>query len=139
MKCRPCGSRETDERREADKKKKKGKGDEAAEGKLTVSISAHPRAKAGIRRARTRAAFFAFIAVLVLNLLGDQALFDAVWRALLAGIVVNVVVWRCAIVVWRHIILSELRREEEQRAERRRAERERLEAQAAEQSNFRTA
>ena len=39
--------------------------------------------------------------VLALNLVGDQDLFDAVWRALLAGIVVNVVVWRCAIVVWR--------------------------------------
>ena len=77
--------------------------------------------------------------MLVLNLLGDQTLFDAVWRALLAGIVVNVVVWRCAIVVWRHIILSEMRQVEEERAERRREERERLEAQAAEQSNFRTA
>ena len=44
--------------------------------------------------------------VLALNLIGDQDLFDALWRALLAGIVVNVVVWRCAIVVWRHIIIS---------------------------------
>ena len=60
--------------------------------------------------------------MLVLNLLGDQALFDAVWRALLAGIIVNVVVWRCAIVVWRHIIVSELRQVEEERAERRREE-----------------
>ena len=77
--------------------------------------------------------------MLVLNLLGDQTLFDAVWRALLAGIVVNVVVWRCAIVVWRHIIVSEIRQEEEARAERRREERERMEAQAAEQSKFRTA
>ena len=64
------------------------------------------------------------------------------WRALLAGIVVNVIAWRCAIVVWRHIILSELRQVEEQRAERRREEQERLEKQAAEQANasgFRTA
>ena len=70
---------------EEDKKKKKGKGDEAGEGTVTVSIAAHPRAKAGIRRARTRAALLAFVLVLVLNLLGDQTLFDAVWRALLAG------------------------------------------------------
>ena len=61
---------------------------------------------------------------------GDCAL-DAVWRALLAGIVVNIVVWRCAIVVWRHIILSEIRHEEEARAERRRQERERMEANTA--------
>ena len=109
-------------------KKKKGKGDGAGEGTVTVSISAHPRAKAAVRRARTRAAFLAFILVLVLNLLGDQTLFDAVWRALLAGIVVNIVVWRCAIVVWRHIIVSEIRQVEEERAERRRQEIERINA-----------
>ena len=109
-------------------KKKKGKGDAAGDGTLTVSIAAHPRAKAGVRRARTRAAFLAFILVLVLNLLGDQTLFDAVWRALLAGIVVNVIVWRCAIVVWRHIIVSEIREVEEARAERRRQEIERMNA-----------
>src|SRR5262245_50335391 len=98
----------------ADKKEKtkKKKGDDAP---LTVSISAHPRAKAGIRRARTRAAFGAFMLVLALNLVGDQELFDALWRALLAGIVVNVIVWRAAIVVWRHIILAEVQQEEERR------------------------
>jgi hypothetical protein len=117
------------------KKEKKKKKDEAAEGALTVSISAHPRAKAGIRRARTRAAFLAFVLVLVLNLLGDQTAFDAVWRALLVGIVVNIVVWRCAIIVWRHIIVSELRQVEEARAARRREELERMEARAAEQAN----
>ena len=90
-----------------DKKEKKDKGDDGDAS--TVSIAAHPRAKAGIRRARTRAAFGAFMLVLALNLVGDQDLFDALWRALLAGIVVNVIVWRCAIVVWRHIIVSELR------------------------------
>ena len=57
----------------------------------------------------------AFVLVLALNLVGDQTAFDAVWRALLAGIVVNVIVWRCAIVVWRHIVISELRAGEERR------------------------
>jgi hypothetical protein len=109
---------------------KKNKGDEESAGRLKVSIAAHPRAKAGVRRARTRAALIAFVLVLILNLLGDQTAFDAVWRALLAGIVVNLVVWRCAIVVWRHIIQSEIRQVEEARAARRREERERFEAQA---------
>jgi hypothetical protein len=118
------------------KEKKKPRDGEAAEGAVVVSISAHPRARVGVRRARTRAAFLAFALVLVLNLLGDQTLFDAAWRALLAGLVVNIVVWRCAIVVWRHIILSELRQVAEARAARRRAEFERLQAQAAaEQAN----
>ena len=99
---------------------------------VKVSIADHPRAKAGIRRARTRAALIAFILVLVLNLVGDQTPFDAVWRALLAGIVVNVIVWRCAIVVWRHILQSELEELRSKREERRREQEEKLEAMRAE-------
>ncbi len=114
------------------KDKKPGKAEETPE--TLVSISQHPRAQAGIRRARTRAAFLAFIAVFVLNLVGDQALFDAVWRALLAGIVVNIVVWRCAIVVWRHIVLHELEQVAEHRREQVRLQQERMEKLAADQA-----
>jgi hypothetical protein len=106
-----------------------GKGDKP---ELVVSISAHPRAKAGIRRARTRAALIAFALVLALNLVGDQELFDAVWRALLAGIVSNVVVWRFAIVIWRHIVIAEIRQLEEEHAEKVRVQREERERIAAE-------
>lgn len=110
-------------------KKKKGKQPETAEKKtVKVTISAHPRARAGVRRARTRAALLAFMLVLVLNLVGDQPPFDAVWRALLAGIVVNIIAWRCAIVVWRHLLIAELRQLEDSRLE---ARREHQEARAA--------
>ena len=112
------------------KKDRKGGGDGAI-----VSIAAHPRAKAGIRRARTRAAFGAFMLVLALNVVGDQDLFDAVWRALLAGIVVNVVVWRVAIVAWKHIIVNELRQEEERRIARMRERQEALAKLAAAQAD----
>jgi hypothetical protein len=116
-----------------DKKKPAKKGAEPAG--VTVSIAAHPRAKAGIRRARTRAALIAFALVLVLNLAGDQTAFDATWRALIAGVVVNVIAWRCAIVVWRHIVISEVRQLEDEREEQLRVRREKLEAVAAEQAN----
>ena len=102
---------------------------------LTVSIAAHPRAKAGIRRARTRAALIAFVLVLVLNLAGGQTAFDATWRALVAGLVVNVIAWGCAIVVWRHIVISEVRQLEEARAEQLREQRAKLEARTAEQAD----
>jgi len=115
-----------------DKKAKKGK--KAGKPEALVTLSQHPRAKAGIRRARTRAAFLSFVLVLVLNLVGDQDPFDAVWRALLAGIVVNVVVWRCAIIAWRHIVLHELKQVEEHRLEQRRLQQERLEKMAAERA-----
>ena len=113
-----------DEKASKSKKTKKGKGDGAPV--TNASIAAHPRAKAGIRRARTRAAVGAFALVLVLNLLANADAFDAVWRALVAGIVVNVIVWRCAIVVWKHVIVSELRQAEDEYAARVAAARERL-------------
>ena len=117
------------------KEKEKGKGkaekgDEARAGRLDRP---HPRAKAGIRRARTRGALIVFALVLVLNLVGDQELFDAVWRALLAGIVANVVIWRFAIVIWRHIVISEVRALEEERMEKIKAQQAEREKLAAEQ------
>ncbi len=115
-----------------EKDKGKGKSEKGDKPELVVSIAAHPRAKAGIRRARTRAALIVFALVLALNLVGDQQLFDAVWRALLAGIVANVVVWRFAIVVWRHIVISEVRQLEEEREEQLKAQREEREREAAE-------
>jgi hypothetical protein len=114
-----------------EKEKGKGKAEKGSGPELVVSIAQHPRAKAGIRRARTRGALIVFALVLVLNLLGDQELFDAVWRALLAGIVANVVIWRFAIVIWRHIVIGEVRALEEERMEKikaQQAERERLAA-----------
>ena len=114
-----------------EKEKGKGKAEKGDKPELVVSIAQHPRAKAGIRRARTRGALIVFALVLVLNLIGDQDLFDAVWRALLAGIVANVVIWRFAIVIWRHIVIGEVRALEEERMEKikaQQAERERLAA-----------
>jgi hypothetical protein len=118
------------------KKDDKKKGDEAEgdEGQVAVSIGNHPRAKASIRRTRTGAALIAFVVVLLLGLKGGQTTFDAVWRALLAGIVVNVVAWRIAIAWWRQIIINEVRRAGEQRAERIRAANEEAQRRAAAQS-----
>jgi hypothetical protein len=116
----------------AGKKDKKAEGEERQEP--LVTLSQHPRAKAGIRRARTRAAFIAFVVVFALNLMGDQELFDATWRALVAGIVVNIVAWRLAIIVWRHVVLQELEQVAEHRQEQQRLQQERLEKLAAERA-----
>ena len=116
-----------------EKEKGKGKAGKGDKPELVVSIAQHPRAQAGIRRARTRGALIVFALVLALNLIGDQELFDAIWRALLAGIVANVIIWRFAIVIWRHIVVSEVRALEEERQEKLEAEREEREKRAAEE------
>jgi hypothetical protein len=130
----------------SDKKAKKN-GDEgsAEEPKVeTVSIGNHPRARASIRRARTGGALLAFAVVLLLGLKSGQTAFDATWRALLAGVVVNIVVWRVAIAWWRQIIINEVRTVAERRAERQRAaieeaERRRAAAQPPDDPGFRAA
>jgi hypothetical protein len=115
--------------KEPDKDKDgKGKGDKP---ELVVSIAQHPRARAGIRRARTRGALTVFALVLALNLIGDQDAFDATWRALLAGIVANVIIWRFAIVIWRHIVIAEVRQLEEEREEQLKAAQEEREKKLA--------
>lgn len=98
-----------------------------------ASIAGHPRARTAIRRVRARVACGVFLLVLLVGLRGGQTPFDATWRALVAGIVANLVSWRCALVVWRHIIVAELRAAEEQYAERRRKAIEAAHARLAEQ------
>jgi hypothetical protein len=96
-----------------------------------ASISGHPRAKAAIRRARSRSAFVVFALVLLFGHHAGLTWFDATWRALVAGIAANVVAWRCALFVWRHLIVAELRQAEEVYAERRRRAQEAIEQRAA--------
>jgi hypothetical protein len=97
----------------------------------SASIAGHPRAKAGIRRARSRAAFVVFVLVLLFGHHAGLTWFDATWRALIAGIAANVVAWRCALFVWRQLIVAELRQAEEVYAERRRKATEAIEQRAA--------
>lgn len=116
----------------AKKPKKPAEGDAAAAPALpTASIAAHPRAKAAIRRARSRTAFAAFALVLLFGHHAGLTWFDATWRALIAGVAANVVAWRCALFVWRQLIIAELRQAEEVYAERRRKAIETLERRAA--------
>ncbi len=119
---------------------------EATPAVPSASIAGHPRAKLAIRRTRSRAAFIVFVLVLALGHQAGLSWFDATWRALVAGLAANVIAWRCAIFVWRHLIVAEMRRAEEIYAERRReareaAERRRDEAKkaAAENPSFRAA
>jgi hypothetical protein len=111
-----------------DKKAKKQKGaDEAASD--VVSVAAHPRARASIRRARARTALAAFAIVLLFSLHAGVPGQDAALRAVLAGLVGNLVGWACALAVWRQIVVQEVRIVADARAERARA---RAEARAAE-------
>jgi hypothetical protein len=110
-----------------DKKKKKDKG-EAAKAVQAISVAAHPRAKASIRRTRARVALATFGLVLFLSLNAGVTGQEAAMRALVGGLVGNLAGWACALAVWRAIVVQEVRSVEDARRARARA---RAEAAAA--------
>jgi hypothetical protein len=117
----------SDATEKAEKKAKKKKGAAGAPSEA-VTVAAHPRAKASIRRTRARVAIATFALVLFLSLKGGVTGQEAVMRAVLAGIVGNLAAWFCALAVWRQIVVQEIRTIEQARRERARA---RVEAAAA--------
>jgi hypothetical protein len=118
----------------ASKKDKKKKDAEAAAtdgAPEAITLRSHPAAMASIRRLRARAALTAFALVLLLSLHSGVLLPEAAARALAAGVAVHLAAWKVGVVVWRQIVLVQVRTVEETRRERARERAERV-ARAAE-------
>ena len=79
-----------DEKAGKEKKGKKGKGTGGG-----PSVANHPRARAQIRMAKGWGGLIGFVI--------------AGLRALAAGVAGYVVAWGCAVTVWRHLVVAELR------------------------------
>jgi hypothetical protein len=90
-------------------KKKSKKGAETPDAAKTISVAAHPRARASIRRTRARTALAAFAIVLFLSLNSGVPEQEAALRALIAGLVGNLAGWACALAVWRSLVMAELK------------------------------
>lgn len=85
-----------------------------------MRLSEHPRARAGIRRAKGAAGLAAFAIVALLALRANLPLPDVALRALIGGLVGYFVGWAVAVMVWKQIALAELeqaRRRREARLE----------------------
>jgi hypothetical protein len=90
--------------------KKKKNAEAPPEGAITViSVGAHPRARASIRRTRARTALAVFAIVLFLSLGAGVPGQEAALRALVAGLVGNLVGWACALAVWRSLVMAEFK------------------------------
>ena len=102
----------------SDKKKgKQGKQGTAGADDGAIRVSAHPRARASLRRWRGRAGLGALVVAVLLSLHAHLPMFDAVARGLIAGIVAQFVAWTAGVVLWRHLILAELEAVREKREE----------------------
>ncbi|MGA8352906.1 MAG: hypothetical protein WB698_01905 [Solirubrobacteraceae bacterium] len=75
------------------------------------SIAEHPRAARHVRQARQAAGLIGFL-VAGWTSMATSTLAETLLRALIAGVVCQVVVWAAAVALFRHLILAELRSRE---------------------------
>lgn len=92
---------------EGKKDKKKGKGSQ--ESSAGPSIASHPRASYQVRRAKGWGGILGFGISAYLSYRAGVPTFDLGLRALIAGIVGYMLAWACAVSVWRHLMVAELR------------------------------
>jgi hypothetical protein len=97
-----------------DKKKKKDKkagtgAPVGADGAIAPSVAGHPRARAAVRRAKGWGGLAGFALAAYLSMNAGVPAADAGMRALVAGVAGYMLAWACAVTVWRHLVLAELR------------------------------
>jgi hypothetical protein len=93
------------DKKDKDKKGKKGKADASA----GPSVAAHPRASYQVRRAKGWGGLAGFAIAAYLSYKAGVPTVDLGLRAIIAGIVGYLLAWACAVTVWRHLVLAELR------------------------------
>jgi hypothetical protein len=89
----------------------------AASGPALPSVANHPRAAAQVARAKAWAGLAGFLLVGWLSLQAGVPTADLLLRALAAGVGAYVLAWACAVAVWRHLVIAELRAVRRARAE----------------------
>lgn len=90
------------------KKPKQAKGGKST-GADAMSVANHPRAGAQVARAKAWGGLGGFLLVGLLSMRAGVPTADALLRALLAGVVGYVAAWAAAVLVWRHLVVAELR------------------------------
>jgi hypothetical protein len=74
-----------------------------------VRLSSHPRAKHQIRLAKGWAGLAGCALAGYASWHGGAPFFDTLLRALLWGVAAYMLVWFCAVQVWRHVAVAEVR------------------------------
>jgi len=92
------------------KPKKDAKKDVRRQGGTAMpSVANHPRAGAQVARAKAWGGLGGFLLVALLSLRAGVPAPDALLRAIAAGVVAYVAAWAAAVLVWRHLVVAELR------------------------------
>jgi hypothetical protein len=90
--------------------KGKGKGaKQQAQSSGEVKLSGHPRAKQQIRAAKSWAGLAGCVLAGYASWHSGAPFFDTVLRALMWGVAAYMLMWFCAVQVWRHVAIAEVR------------------------------
>ena len=95
------------EDKKKDKKGKKAKG--SGDGAAGPSVATHPKASYQVRRAKGWGGIAGFALAAYLSYKAGVPPFDLGLRAIAAGIAGYMLAWACAVTVWLHLVLAELR------------------------------
>lgn len=106
-------SKKADKPAKGTSKTKKKKTDDKP-GDAVPSVAGHPRARAQVRRAKGWGGLAGFGIAAYLSLKAGVPYADAGLRALAAGVAGYMLAWACAVTVWRHLVMAELRAAVEQ-------------------------
>lgn len=93
----------------SDKKGAKGKKGKGAAGSSDIKLSEHPRGRHQIRLAKSWAGLAGCALAGYASWHGGAPFVDSVLRALLWGVAAYILVWFCAVQVWRQIAIAEVR------------------------------
>lgn len=113
----------------ARRKGRSGKG--RASGPVLPSVANHPRAGQQVKQAKGWGGLIGFVLVAFFSWRAGVPVEDLLLRAIACGIVGYLVVWACAVAVWRHLVMTELEVVREQKAEEAAARRAAMAAAAA--------
>ena len=103
-------SRQVRDKKDKKDKKKRQEGQGRRSGALGgPSVANHPRARYQVRRAKGWGGIAGFVIAGYLSYKAGVPTFDVGLRALVAGMVGYMLAWMCAVTVWRHLVLAELR------------------------------
>jgi hypothetical protein len=108
---------------------KASKNKKTAQASGEIKLSRHPRAKHQIRVAKGWAGLAGCVLAGYASWHSGAPFFDTVLRSLMWGVAAYILMWFCAVQVWRHVAIAEVRAAEkmwrERRAEAEQAARER--------------
>jgi hypothetical protein len=100
------------------KKQKKTKAQAQPSGE--IKLSEHPRARRHIRMAKGWAGLVSCVFAGYASWQGGAPFFDSAFRAILWGVAAYLLVWFCAVQVWHHFAIAEVRAAEKVWLERKR-------------------